>query len=137
MIKTYILTRPYHNYSFILRHKSGMKLRYDFTGGNSITNTKAQLILRGQFAQELLESSDEFKTGLVSLFRTEEGGESVQSVAVPQQPTIVEEVTSPEQLIEFVAEKLEKVYKSPEAALGYAKTKGFEFPNLTLKKKDE
>ncbi|MBR1448822.1 MAG: hypothetical protein IJ588_08790 [Prevotella sp.] len=137
MIKTYILTRPYHNYSFILRHKSGMKLRYDFTGGNSITNTKAQLILRGQFAQELLESSDEFKTGLVRLFRTEDGGESVPSVVVSQQPTIVEEVTSPEQLIEYVAEKLEKVYLRPDAALEYAKRKGFQFPNLELKKKEE
>ena len=47
------------------------------------------------------------------------------------------EITSPEQLIEFVATKLEKVYQRPEAALNYAKSKNFEFPNLELKKKEE
>ncbi|MBQ8711542.1 MAG: hypothetical protein IJ551_01770 [Prevotella sp.] len=130
MIKTYVLTRPFHNYSFILRNKSGFKLRYDFTGGNTLTNTPAKLILHGKYAQDLLENSDEFKTGLVKLARVDEGGETVKPVA----PTIVEDVTSPEQLIEFVAEKLEKIYQRPDAALEYAKKKGFVFPNLELKK---
>lgn len=132
MIKTYVLTRPYHNYSFILRNKSGMSLRYDFTGGNSLTNVKASLTLRGQYAQELLEASDEYKTGLVKLERTVKGGETVKGQEGHTEK--IENITSSEQLIEFVADKLEKVYQRPEAALEYAKKNGFEFPNLVLKK---
>lgn len=132
MIKTYVLTRPYHNYSFILRNKSGMSLRYDFTGGNSLTNVKASLTLRGQYAQELLEASDEYKTGLVKLERTVKGGEVVKGQEKHTEK--IEDITSSEQLIEFVADKLEKVYQRPEAALEYAKKNGFEFPNLVLKK---
>jgi hypothetical protein len=135
MIKTYILTRPYHNYSFVLSNKSGLRLRYDFTGGNSLTNTPAKKILHSQFAQELLEGSQEFKSGFVKLLRVDEGGETPVHVEVKK--TIMEDITSPEQLIEFVATKLEKVYQRPEAALNYAKQKGYEFPNLELKKKEE
>jgi hypothetical protein len=51
--------------------------------------------------------------------------------------TVVEDITSPEQLIEFVGEKLEKTYQRPEAALNFAKNKGYEFPNLVLKKQEE
>lgn len=135
MIKTYILTRPYHNYSFVLANKSGLRLRYDFTGGNSLTNTPAQKVLHSQYAQELLESSQEFKSGFVKLLRVDEGGETPVQVEVKK--TVVEDITSPEQLIEFVAAKLEKVYQRPEAALNYAKSKGFEFPNLELKKDEK
>lgn len=135
MIKTYILTRPYHNYSFVLANKSGMRLRYDFTGGNSLTNTPAQKVLHSQYAQEMLEASEEFKSGFVKLIRTDEGGETPKHVEVKK--TIVEEVTSPEQLIEYVALNLEKTYQRPDAALNYAMSKGYEFPNLELKKKEE
>lgn len=134
MIKTYILTGPYHNYSFVLANKSGLRLRYDFTGGNTLTNTPAQKILHSQYAQELLESSKEFKSGFVKLLRTDEGGETPVHVEVDK--TIVEDVTSPEQLLEYVAVKLEKTYQRPEAALEFARKKGFEFPNLELKKKE-
>lgn len=130
MIKTYIITRPYHNYSFILRNKSGMKLRYDFTGGNTLTNTPARLILHGQYAQELLEQSDEFKKGLVKLERTDEGGET--PMVSEAKTMVMEDITSPEQLIEFVGTKLEKTYQRADAALNYAKSKGYEFPNLVI-----
>lgn len=49
----------------------------------------------------------------------------------------MEDITSSEQLIEFVATTLEKVYQRPEAALNYAKSKGYEFPNLELKKDEK
>jgi hypothetical protein len=112
-----------------------MKLRYEFTGGNSLTNVKAKLILHGQYAQDLLEQSDEFKSGLVKLARTDEGGET--PIVVEKKLTVIEDVTTPEQLIEFVGENLEKVYQRPDAALNYAKNKGFEFPNHELKKREE
>ena len=134
MIKTYVLTTPARNSSIVLRGKTNNSLRYNFTGGDPLTGKSASIMLRSQYAQELLESSELFANGYVRLVRTDEGGETP---VVEPEKTIVEEVKSPEQLIEFVAEKLEKVYQRPEAALNFAKGKGFEFPNLELKKEDK
>ena len=134
MIKTYVLTTPARNSSIVLRGKTNNSLRYNFTGGDPLTGKSASIMLRSQYAQDLLESSELFASGYVRLVRTDEGGETP---VVEPEKTIVEEVKSPEQLIEFVAEKLEKVYQRPEAALNFAKGKGFEFPNLELKKEDK
>lgn len=95
----------------------------------------ATIMLRSQYAQDLLEGSDLFKQGFIALVNTIEGGET--PIEKKQTVTVMEDITSPEQLIEFVATQLEKVYQRPEAALNYAKGKGFEFPNLEIKKKEE
>jgi len=131
MIKTYHLTIPARNTSFVLRGKTNNSMRYNFSGGDPLTGKAASIMLRSQYSQDLLESSEEFKKGIVILVRTDEGGES--PVLEPEK-TIIDEIKSPEQLIEFVADKLEKVYQRPDAALSYAKGKGYEFPNLDMNK---
>ena len=131
MIKTYHLTIPARNTSFVLRGKTNNSMRYNFAGGDPLTGKAASIMLRSQYSQDLLESSEEFKKGIVILVRTDEGGES--PVLEPEK-TIIDEIKSPEQLIEFVADKLEKVYQRPDAALSYAKGKGYEFPNLDMNK---
>ena len=135
MIKTYHLTIPARNTSIVLRGKTNNSMRYNFAGGDPLTGKAAAIMLKSQYAQDLLESSDEFKKGIIILVREDEGGEVVETK--PAALTAMEDITSPEQLIEFVAEKLEKVYQRPEAALNYAKSKGYEFPNLELKKEDK
>ena len=132
MIKTYKITQPLRNSSFILRGKTGNPMRYNFAGGDPLTGKSATLILQSQYAQTLLEESDPFKQGYVKLVKSEDGGEKMK--IIEPETTKVEDVTSAEQLIEFVATKLEKVYQRPEAALTFAKSKGFEFPNLEIKK---
>lgn len=132
MIKTYKLTIPARNTSFVLRGKTGNSMRYNFAGGDPVTGKAATIMLRSQYSQDLLEGSDEFNKGFVVLVRTDEGGETVN-----QNVTVMEDITSSEQLIEFVATTLEKVYQRPEAALNYAKSKGYEFPNLELKKDEK
>lgn len=132
MIKTYKLTTPLRNSSFVLRGKTGNSLRYNFSGGDPLTGKAATLMLRSQYAQDLLEESEPYKNGYVVLARTSKGGEVVKGQEKHTEK--IEDITSSEQLIEFVADKLEKVYQRPEAALEYAKKNGFEFPNLVLKK---
>lgn len=136
MIKTYKLTASVRNSSIVLRGKTNNTLRYNFAGGDPLTGKPATIMLRSQYAQDLLESSDLYKQGYIRLIRTDEGGEQAVVQDEPE-TTVVEEIKSPEQLIEFVATKLEKVYQRPEAALEFAKKKGYEFPNLELKKKEE
>ena len=132
MIKTYKLTTPARNSSFILRGKTGNSQRYNFTGGDPLVGKAATIVLQTQYSQDLLESSDLFKKGYVKLLREDNGGEERK-----EENTIMEDITSPEQLIEFVATQLEKVYQRPEAALNFAKNNGYEFPNLVLKKQEE
>ena len=130
MIKTYQLTTPARNNSFVLRGKTGNPMRYNFAGGDPITGKPASIMLRSQYCQELLEESDLFKEGYVRLVSTTEGGET----PIEKDTMSIESVTSPEQLIEFVAENLDKVYQRPDAALEYAKRKGYDFPNLVINK---
>jgi len=130
MIKTYKLTSKLRNCSMVLRGKTGNSQRFNFSGGDPLTGKPATIMLKSQYSQDLLESSDAFRDGYVVLVRTDEGGEKT----VEKQSTSIEDITSPEQLLEFVATKLEKVYQRPEAALAYAKGRGYDFPNLSLNK---
>mgnify|MGYP006908808682 CR=1 FL=1 len=133
MIKTYILTTPARNNSFVLRGKTGNVQRFNFSGGDPLSGKSASIVLHSQYSQDLLEESDPFKQGFIKLVHTDDGGETPQD----ESASVVEDITSPEQLIEFVATNLEKVYQRPEAALNYAKSKGYEFPNLDLKKEEK
>lgn len=136
MIKTYKLTQALRNSSFVLRGKTGNGQRFNFSGGDPLTGKPATLMLRSKYSQDLLEQSDMFKKGYVVLVRTDNGGENV----APEQKKgliPVEEVDSPEKLLEWVATELEKPYQRPEAALNFANSKGYEFPNLELKKNEE
>ncbi|MBR2291705.1 MAG: hypothetical protein IJ868_05260 [Prevotella sp.] len=135
MIKTYQLTTPARNSSFVLRGKTGNAQRFNFTGGDPMTGKYATISLQSKYSQDLLEGSDLFKRGYVRFVRADKGGEEETSTVL--QKTVVDEVTSPEQLIEYVATNLEKVYQRPEAALNFAKSKGYEFPNLELKKDEK
>ena len=130
MIKTYKLTTPLRNLSIVLRGKTGNSLRYNFSGGDPLTGKAATIMLRSQYSQDLLESSEAYANGYIVLAKIDKGGEDVS--APKDEKTVIEEVSSPEQLLEFVAENLDKVYKNAKAALDYAKRQGFEFPNLTI-----
>ena len=129
MIKTYKLTTPLRNLSIVLRGKTGNSLRYNFSGGDPLTGKSATIMLRSQYAQDLLEDSEPYANGYIVLAKIDEGGEDA-----PRESnlTVKEDITSPEQLLEFVAENLDKVYKNAKAALDYAKRQGFDFPNLTI-----
>lgn len=132
MIKTYKLTQALRNSSFVLRGKTGNGQRFNFSGGDPLTGKPATLMLRSQYSQDLLEQSDMYRNGYVQLVRVENGGET--PTQEPKKDHIpVEEVDSPEKLLEWVATELEKPYQRPEAALNFAKSKGYEFPNLELK----
>ena len=137
MIKTYQLTTPARNSSIVLRGKTNNSMRYNFAGGDPMTGKAATIMLKSQYAQDLLEQSDIFKNGLVRLVRTDKGGET--PIVKDSEETKMEDIISPVQLLEFVNEKLEpaNIYRSPKYALKFAESKGFSFPNLKLDKEEE
>lgn len=131
--KTYRMTRPCNNFSFVLQGKGGNKQRFVFEGGSVINNVPARIVLKSAYSQELLESSKPFKDGDIKLERVDNGKfGSEQQEGGSGKKTVVEAVTSPEGLIDWVASELDKVYKQPQSALIYAEKMGYVFPNLTI-----
>ena len=71
MIKTYRYNANRNTVSHILQGKNGVTVRYNFERGNVITKQKPELILKNEYAQNLLENSELFQKGLVTLIRSE------------------------------------------------------------------
>lgn len=129
--KTYKITRPCNNFSFVLQGKGGNKQRFVFEGGSVINNVPARAVLRTEYSQQLLENSKPFKDGDIVLERVDGG---ISQRKEEKQSTPVEHITSPEALVEWVATEFGKVLKRPQAALAYAEKAGYTFPNLTIEK---
>jgi hypothetical protein len=134
MIKTYKLTTPVRSSSIVLRGKTNNSLRYNFAGGDPVTGKPATIMLRSQYAQDLLEQSELYANGYVVLVRADEGGEKPVVKKKVDPELVKEDITSPEQLLEFVNVTLDppSLYKQPKFALAYAEKKGYQFPNLKI-----
>lgn len=150
MIKIYRLKQALNNVSHVLVGAGGNKVRYEFTGGNIITNACPELSLKGKYYQDLLESSELFKSGTVVLLREiktsddidpvpttkptpEKNLESVDSVTTPEKNLdSVDSVTTPDELLVFVNTNYSKKFTDPAKALVFAAQKGIAFPNYSV-----
>lgn len=130
--KIYKLNQNKNSATFPLYANKG-KLRADYTfkDGNQLMRQPARCVLHNEFYQDLLESSDLFKTGVISLERVIKDDASNQPAPVKKEQ--VEDVVSPEQAIEFLYNRWGIVVKSGKQAVKIASQKGVEFPNLTEK----
>lgn len=136
MIKTYRYNANRNTVSHILQGKNGVTVRYNFERGNVITKQKPEVILRNKYAQDLLESSELFKKGLVTL---------VSSIAEPsdvidenpKEKTVtkkgeveeIENVRSDSEVIAYVNERWDKKFILPHKALDFAAKENVKFPN--------
>ena len=132
--KIYKLNQKKNSAIFQLTANDGkLTATYTFKDGNQfMPNMPARCMLRNEFYQDLLEQSDLFKRGLIVLERIlDDSGK--KPVTKTQQKQQVEEVTSPEQAIEYVFNEWAIVVKSGKQAVKIAGQKGVEFPNLKEK----
>ncbi len=136
MIKVYRYNANRNSVSHILQGKNGVTVRYNFERGNVITKQKPEIILKNEYAQNLLESSDLFKQGLVKLIRSEETLEDKLKKASEENkkgPIEVASVVSDEDLIAFVNEEDKREgprqFKTLTSALEWATKHNFVFPN--------
>ena len=143
MIKVYRYNANRNSVSHILQGKNGVTVRYNFERGNVITKQKPEIILKNEYAQNLLESSDLFKEGLVKLIRSEETLEDKLKKAAEMDgksseenkkgPIEVASVVSDEDLIAFVNEEDKREgsrqFKTLASALEWAAKHNFVFPN--------
>lgn len=143
MIKVYRYNANRNSVSHILQGKNGVTVRYNFERGNVVTKQKPELILKNEYSQNLLESSELFTQGLVQLIRSEETLEDkmkkAEELAVKSAeetkkgPIEVASVVSDEDLIAFVNEEDKREgsrqFKTLASALEWATKHNFVFPN--------
>lgn len=110
-----------------------MMVTFTFKDGNQfMTNMPARCTLRDEFYQNLLESTQMFKSGVIKLERTIED-KPKKTAKVENTAKQEESVTSPEQAIEYVFNTWGIVVKSGKQAVKIALQKGVEFPFLQEK----
>ena len=136
--KIYKLNQKKNSATFPLSANDGrMQVEYQFKDGNVLMRQPARLTLRNQFYQDLLEGSDLFKRGIIKLERViEESSKKAEASSAPKKVQ-VDEVTSPDQAIQYVFDNWAIVVKNGKQAAKIASQKGVEFPNLKEKTTDK
>ena len=110
-----------------------MTVTYTFKDGNQfMPNMPARCTLRDEFYQNLLEESDLFKRGIIKLERVIDDEAKAAKKNEPKREQN-EDVTSPEQAIEYCFNTWGIVVKSGKQAVKIAAQKGVDFPNLKEK----
>lgn len=137
MIKIYRLKEALNNGHHVLVGAGGNKVHYEFTGGNIIAGTCPELSLKGKYFQDLLESSELFKSGTVVLLREIKTSDDIDPVPTPEptpkkQVDSVDSVTTPDELLVYVNTNYSKNFTSPAKALAFAAKEGIVFPKLSL-----
>ncbi len=129
--KIYKLNQKKNTASFPLSANEGkLVITYEFKDGNQfVPNKPARCTLRNKFYQDLLENSNLFKRGIVSLERTIDD-EAKKGVEEKKTKESVEQVTSPEEAISYVFDHWGVTVRSGKQAVKIASQKGVEFPNL-------
>ena len=107
-----------------------MMVTFTFKDGNQfMPNMPARCTLRNEFYQNLLESTQMFKSGVIKLERVlDENAKEAKKKEEPKKQQI-DSITSPDQAIEYVFNTWGIVVKTGKQALKIATQKGVEFPN--------
>jgi hypothetical protein len=141
MIKTYRYNANRNTVSHILQGKNGVTVRYNFERGNVITKQKPELILKNEYAQNLLENSELFQKGLVTLVRSEKTIEDMlkeneeQEKKTKTKASVIEvaSVVTASDLLAFVNEEDNRegsrMFKTVSSAMDWATKHNFAFPN--------
>ena len=96
-----------------------------------------ELSLKGKYYQDLLESSQLFKSGTVVLIREIKTSDDIDPVPTPEptpkkQVDSIDTVTTPDELLVYVNTNYSKNFTSPAKALAFAAKEGIVFPKLSL-----
>lgn len=135
MIKIYRLRQVRNSVSHVLVGAGGNTMRYNFTGGNVVSGTCPEISLKSKYAQDLLEASELYKSGLVVKVReikTQEDETEAVAGAAATAKTGESSVTTPDELLAYVNENYQKRFTDPSKALAFAAKEGIVFTNLSI-----
>lgn len=133
MIKIYRYNQFKNHVEVGLRAPGGMSGKLIFDNGNVATKVMPTVRIVSPFWQQVLEESNLMKEGYVSLVQVindEEDDESKPQTSYNN----VEEVTSLQQAIDYVADNYSEVARTINEALKIAHQHGEDFPNLRKRK---
>lgn len=136
MIKTYRYNANRNTVSHILQGKNGVTVRYNFERGNVITKQKPEIILKNKYAQDLLENSELFKQGLVTLVSSiaEQSDviepEPVNTTKKEIQTEEVKGIHTTDEVIAYVNERFDKDFRTLAKAMNHASKAGLIFPDF-------
>ena len=134
MIKTYRYNANRNTVSHILQGKNGLTVRFNFERGNVVTKRKPELILKNKFYQDLLESSELYKQGLVSLVSSiAEPSDVVDDTPTEKKQETTEEVKNirtAADVIAYINERFGKDYRTLAKAMNQASKSGIIFPDF-------
>lgn len=134
--KIYKLDQKKNSATFSLSANNGkMQIEYTFKDGNQLTRTPARCTLRNEFYQSVLEGSALFQNGVIKLERTIKDETKAETKGSEYKD--VDDITSPEQAIEYVFNTWGLVVKTAKQAKSFANKKGYDFPNLKEKNNDK
>lgn len=138
MLKVYLLNQRRNNSSFTLTGKGGNTVLYNFAGGNVISNTPARFTTSNEYYQDLLESSEMFKRGVVKLDPL--CAREAAKISADEQRRLRNMIQEPEvktvtEAINYVAEHFNVAAKTASQAKTIAEQNGVAFPNLKVGKK--
>lgn len=126
----------------IVEGNGGEKAVFEFTNGNPVASVPARCILKNAYYQDILENSEIFNTGKISLESvTETADEKAQreAEAAAEAKRLasmvqVESVKNVTEAIAYVAENFNEKATTARAAKAIAEKNGVLFPNLKLGK---
>jgi hypothetical protein len=114
-----------------------MTVTYTFKDGNQfMPNMPARCTLRDPFYQDLLENNDLFKRGIIQLERVIDDDPKTAKAEEKPSKVQIDNITSPDQAIEYVFNTWGIVVKTAKQAVKIAYQKGVEFPNMKEKTND-
>lgn len=125
-----IADKPRNNASFYLV-ADGLRIKYNFTGGNVIANVAPTFTTENEFYQKVLEDSDLFKNKVVKIYQTIETEADKQPKEDPEpQADPIDDVKTIADAIDYIADKYGKKLTSSAEVKAFAKEQNISFPNL-------
>ena len=130
MIKIYRYNQLRNTVKIAICSKGGLRGTLVFDQGNVFTKEFPTVQVRTAFWQQVIEDSKLFKDGVIKLVQTIKEDSVLNPNILPDKLKEIEDVTTVEQAIDYLASEFGVVAKTKLKAINEAHKHGVDFPNL-------
>ena len=130
MIKIYRYNQLRNTVKIDICSNGGLRGTLVFDQGNVFTKEFPTVQVRTAFWQQVIEDSKLFKDGVIKLVQTIKEDSVLNPNILPDKLKEIEDVTTVEQAIDYLASEYGVVAKTKLKAINEAHKYGIDFPNL-------
>ena len=130
MIKIYRYNQLRNTVKSAICSNGGLRGTLVFDQGNVFTKEFPTVQVRTAFWQQVIEDSKLFKDGVIKLVQTIREDSVLNPNILPDKLKEIEDVTTVEQAIDYLASEYGVVAKTKLKAINEAHKHGIDFPNL-------